>query len=358
MNEATYLEYVTPGDLVRLEQFAEVVEAVFDRPSSFDAPPPPDAVDDERFAGFASRLSGLIVCHGAPVLSEAVLERATFLGIVGDLEGDRFARRVDIGAAARRGVRVVDSTHASASPVAEWALALALIGLRGAGGHFRRLAAGEMVGSLGDSPSGVAYGRELSGARVGLIGIGFIGRRLVEILRPFRVQALVHDPFAPRELADALDVTFTSLDRVMSTCDVVFCLVPNTPRTYRMIGERELNLLRGGSVFVNVSRGSVVDTDALTVRLRRGDVTACLDVYDPEPIPVDAELRTMPNVFLSPHIAGVTQETGPRFFTTMVDAFARHFAGDEPVGLLEQAVVQARTSSGAGSEPPEHDLRR
>ncbi len=84
------------------------------------------------------------------------------------------------------------------------------------------------------------------------------------------------------------------------TADVVFCLLPLTPRTEHLLGREELNLLLPGAVFVNVSRGRVVDSDALIERLRRGDVVACLDVFDPEPFPLESPVRDLENVFLSP----------------------------------------------------------
>jgi len=93
-----------------------------------------------------------------------------------------------------------------------------------------------------------------------------------------------YDPFAPRALTESYGVVFTELDDVFE-CDIVFVLVPLTPATERMIGAVQLALLRPGSVFVNVSRGKVVDSAALLARLQRGDVTACLDVFDPEPLP-------------------------------------------------------------------------
>ena len=114
-----------------------------------------------------------------------------------------------------------------------------------------------------------------------------------------------------------------------------------------MIGAPQLELLRPGSVFVNVSRGKVVDSSALLARLQRGDVTACLDVFDPEPLPPDSPIADLPNVFLSPHIAGVTEESRRRFFRLMVDECLRHFQGLEP--LAELTPENARLAPALGS---------
>jgi phosphoglycerate dehydrogenase-like enzyme len=96
-------------------------------------------------------------------------------------------------------------------------------------------------------------------------------------------------------------------------------------------------------VLVNVSRGKVIDSEALVARLRRGDLIACLDVFDPEPVPLDSPLLDLPNVFLTPHIAGVTEESRRRFFSLMVDECLRHFAGYEPWSELTARIVSLRS---------------
>jgi phosphoglycerate dehydrogenase-like enzyme len=330
-NRATLDLMVASDDRSRMERLAEFVWQECDEPSSWDEAPPYDPAASERLTRFAEDLDGLIVCHGAPFVSGDVMAAAPRVRIIGELEGDRFARRVDVEAAAELGIPVVDTTHASSPPVAEWALGLMLIGLRNAGHHFRAMIAGQRPFPTPDayfSDPGFIHG-DLSGKTVGLIGCGYIGRRLLELLRPFRVTAYVHDPYVPRELADVYDITFTTLDHVLSGSDVVVSLVPITAATRGMLGARELALLRPGTVFVNVSRGAVVQTPALLDRLAAGDIVACLDVFDPEPVPTDSPILGMPNVFLSPHIAGETTSTYPGFFRIMVDEFERFFAGHE-----------------------------
>ena len=218
-------------------------------------------------------------------------------------------------------------SHASSWPTAEWALGLALVGLRNAGALFRRTIAHEAVFVPGDKRSGPGYdGAELTDKRVGMIGFGHLARRLVELLHPFHVAIEVFDPFVAPELAEPYDVVFAPLLRILES-DVVFVLVPHTPSTERMLGAVEFDRLRPGSVFVNVSRGKVVDSEALVARLQRGDIVAGLDVFDPEPVPLDSPILDLPNVFLTPHIAGVTEESRRRFFSLMVDECLRHFAG-------------------------------
>ena len=205
-----------------------------------------------------------------PADRAAILDAAPRLRFVGELEADRFARRIDVDAAAARGVKVVDTTHGSSYPVSEWALAMMLIGLRNAGCLFRRMIAGEIITQESKRADPSFFNGELSGKRVGLIACGHIGRRLLDLLRPFHCDILVHDPHVPRVLADIYDFSLTSLDAVMARSDVVVCLAPLTDET-----------------------------------------------------------RGMANVFLTPHIAGVTADCGPCFIDLMVDEMSRFVAGDE-----------------------------
>ena len=87
--------------------------------------------------------------------------------------------------------------------------------------------------------------------------------------------------------------------------------------------------MKPGTVFVNVSRGAIVDSEALIARLKKNDMIASLDVFEPEPVPVDSPVREMTNVFLTPHIAGVNAIGGPRFFRLMVDEMERFFSGHD-----------------------------
>ena len=349
-NERVRRDYVDEADLARLAVCAEFSYRPFSVASGLESPAPRDGEAEADLARFAAGLDVLVVCHGAPFVGPDVIAGAPRLTLLGELEGDRFGHRLDVAAARERGVRVVDTSHGSSWAAAEWALGLALVGLRNAGASFRRIVAHQAAFVPVAERSGPGYhGAELSHKRVGLIGFGYLGRRLVELLRPFLVDVVVFDPFVPRELAEPYRVSFGPLSAVLA-CDVVFTLVPHTPRTEGMLGAAELAQLRPGSVFVNVSRGKVVDAAALVERLQSGDVIACLDVFDPEPMPLDSAVADLPNVFLSPHIAGVTEESRRRFFSLMVDEILRHFAGLEPLSELTSGIVQLHTAPASAGE--------
>jgi phosphoglycerate dehydrogenase-like enzyme len=325
----------TPEAISRLEAVADVLHLTFEPEDVYygkyaDAAP----FDEERdrlIKSFVADLDAIIVTKGSPRITGEIMDAAPHLKLIGELQGDRFANRIDVEAAHERGIVAVDTTNGSSYPVAEWALGLTLIGLRNAGALFRRYIDGELIFAKRKefrADPGYLHG-ELTGKTVGLVACGYIGRRLIELLKPFNVNILVYDPYIPRVLADVYDITITSLENVMSMSDVVVVLAPLTTGTRGLIRAEQLAMLKPAAVFVNVSRGPVVDSAALIERLREGDVIACLDVFDPEPIPVDSPVRSMPNVFLSPHIAGVTAECGPRFFDLMVDEVLRVLAGHE-----------------------------
>ena len=300
-----------------------------DAPSSWDEAPPPDPDLIDRVVAFAANMRILVIGPGAPRFDAALLARLPGLEFLGELEGDRFAQRVDLDYARARGIRVVDTTNGSSYPVSEWALCLLMIGLRGASDLYRRMIAGEVLERdwLQDHVS--FRNGELTGKRIGIIGCGHIGRRLIQLLAPFHTENLVYDPYIAPVLAEVLDLHLVGLNDLFARCDAVICTLPLTPETDGLIGAAQFDLMPRDAVFVNVSRGRVVDTAALVARLERGDLWAGLDVLEPEsPIPVDHPVRHLPNVFVTPHIAGVTAACGPRFVTLMADEIRRFNAGE------------------------------
>ncbi len=342
LNEEVRYTHLASHDLSRLDSFADWDWFPCEGGGIYDTNTDPQAAID-----LSRTLPGhdaLVVCLGAPTVTADMLEAAPTLKIIGEMEGDRFASRIDLDAAWARGIRTVDTTNASSYPVSEWALAMILVCLKNGGGHFRRMIAGQ-TGSdrtLMDGMQGVLWGR-----RVGLIGCGHMGRRLMKFLRAFETEIWVHDPYLPQELPEALGFLQTSLENVLS-CDVVVCLVPHTPATEGMLGKEELARLRPGTVFVSVSRGKVTDSAALIDRLKQGDIVAGLDVFDPEPVPPDSEILQLPNVFLSPHIGAYGGPTGHQgFFSLMVDELDRFFHGHQTQFDLTLRAQANRT----GAEP-------
>lgn len=332
--------YFDESELRRLERIAEWRWVACEGGGIYDF-----SQDDEARARLGRALhdrEALIVCSGAPCIDAELLDQAPNLRFLGELEGDRFASRIDLPAAWARNLRVVDTTNGSSYPVAEWALGLILICMRNGGAHFRRMINGDTARD-GDLP----MAGTLTGKRVGMIGCGHMGRRLLSLLRPFDVECWVHDPYLPHEMAEVLGFVRTGLRQLLSSCDVIVSVVPHTPATEKLIDAEALACIRAGSVFVNVSRGAVVDSAALIERLKKGDIYAGLDVFDPEPVPVDSPILKMSNVFLSPHIGWYDGEPYPRFFPLMVDELERFVAGHETYFDLTPRTRENRSGRGS-----------
>ena len=337
--------YLSDKDLNKLKKFANFFWMECNEESSWDHPPVSNKEVINNIKKFSRDLDALVVCHGSPLIDDNIMKNCDNLKFIGELEGDRFSQRVDLDAAFNNNIVVVDTTNGCSAAVAEWALGLILIGLLNGGAHFRKLSQKKEWGTVLQRFNDPIFqwNEELSGKKIGMIGLGYIGRKLSEFLRPFNVDIYAHDPYVPLEIASFLDITLTSLENVMAIPDVVVCLAPLTPSTEGLLGTKELNLIKSGAVFVNVSRGKIVDSDALIKRLEVKDIVACLDVFDPEPVPVDSQIRAMENVFLSPHIAGTTLNTRREFFSEMIKELSRFHSGHINLHSFNQRIIANRS---------------
>ncbi|MBR4933578.1 MAG: hydroxyacid dehydrogenase, partial [Clostridia bacterium] len=151
--------------------------------------------------------------------------------------------------------------------------------------------------------------RGLIGKTVGIIGVGAVSRNLMRYMKPFGVSIKVWDTYDvdPEFLAE-VNAVQTTFDDVLSSCDIVSVHAALRDATKGLIGERELSLIRDGALFVNTSRGPIIDEEALTRELESGRIMAVLDVFTREPLPCDSPLRQMKNVYLIPHKAGPTYD--------------------------------------------------
>ncbi|HEX6682113.1 MAG TPA: hydroxyacid dehydrogenase, partial [Candidatus Limnocylindrales bacterium] len=162
---------------------------------------------------------------------------------------------------------------------------------------------------------------------VGLVGASRIGRRVIELLRPYDLDVLVYDPHLEEAAATGLGVRKTSLDDLCATSDVVSVHAPELPETYRMIDRARLRLMRDGTTLINTARGSVIDQEALTAELTSGRLNAVLDTTDPEILPAGSPLYDLPNVLLTPHFAGSFGTEVQRMADLAVAELARYAAG-------------------------------
>ncbi|CAA9235484.1 MAG: D-3-phosphoglycerate dehydrogenase [uncultured Chloroflexi bacterium] len=221
------------------------------------------------------------------------------------------------------GIQVSHAAAIIADSVGEWTLTVTLMALRRAYDFNRTMHEG------GWAKRDFGFGEELYGRRVGVIAASMTGRAYIKLLKPFECDVVVYDPYLTETRAAELGVTrIDSLDELFRTCDIVSSHAPTTPETNGMISAERLALLRDGALFINTARAAAIDYPALTRELQTGRFRAALDVFPKEPLAADSPLRGLPNVLLSPHIAGGTQQSRKRLGQAMVDEIGRFLRGE------------------------------
>jgi len=162
---------------------------------------------------------------------------------------------------------------------------------------------------------------------VGIVGASRIGRRVIELLRNFDFSVLLYDPFVQAGDPDLEGVELVELDALMARSDVVSIHAPLLPSTRGMIGARQLKLMKDGATFINTARGGLIDEAALVAELQTQRIFGVIDVTDPEIPPDDSPLFTLPNVFLTPHVAGAIGTERLRLGLMAVEEIERFIEG-------------------------------
>ena len=224
---------------------------------------------------------------------------------------------IDVGVAAERDVTVGHTPGVLTNSTADLTLALMLaVG--------RRIAEGDALIRSGAWSDGwkpnLLLGTDLSGATVGLIGLGPIGRAVATRLKGFGCQVIASN----RTMRSLEGVEFVDRETLLSTADIVSLHTALTPETLGMIGQKELALMKDGTMLINTARGALVDEAALIAEIKSGRLRAGLDVYTEEPLPLTSELRELPGCVLLPHVGSATERTRRAMFEL---ALANLFAG-------------------------------
>jgi phosphoglycerate dehydrogenase-like enzyme len=199
-----------------------------------------------------------------------------------------------------RGITVSSAAWANALPVAEYAVAMILLAGKNTFAIARRhRETRARVDLIRDYPEIGNYGRT-----VGIIGASLVGRAVLRLLAPFDLELLVHDPYLSTTDADELGAELVGLDQLCRRSHVLSIHAPALPETRRMVDAGRLALLPDGATLINTARGSLVDQDALENELRTGRISAVLDVTEPEVLPAGSALWDLPNLVVTPHLAG------------------------------------------------------
>ena len=247
----------------------------------------------------------ILVTHLAP-LSAAMMDRLPLLKLVAVSRGGPV--NIDVAAARARGIQVVNTPGRNASAVAEFAIGAILSQTRMIMRGHDALRRGDWRGDLYRAD---LTGDELSEMTVGIVGYGHIGTRVVRLLKAFGCRILVCDPYVQLAVEDLHDgVEQVSLDRLLAQSDVISLHPRVTEETRGMIGAAQFAAMKPGSFFINTARGPLVDYqalhDALVSNHLRG---AAIETFAVEPVPPDWPLLQLPNVTLTPHIAGASVKT-------------------------------------------------
>ena len=301
---------VLPEDAeVRLRQIAEVREPVG------------ETLDAGEIAGLIEGASAVLTGWGTPSLVDVLGGADHSVGLVAHTAGT--IRHLVPAESVGDGLRVSHAAGIIASAVAELVIGEAITMLRQVSRHDAALRRGDDWRDLLDRYPG----RLLGSQTVGVVGSGYVGQKVIGLLRAFGCRVLVSDPYLTGERAAELGVEQTELDDLFAQSLVVTLHAPVLPSTMRMVGARQLALLRDGSLFINMARGALVDDDALLAELQSGRFRAVLDVFEREPIPIDSPYLLLDNVVVTPHIAGRTEDTHLLQGRAMVQEIERYLTG-------------------------------
>jgi phosphoglycerate dehydrogenase-like enzyme len=311
MAEASTRDVLTPAHRARLATLCEVPDA---RPlEDFSSP---------RAQALLARGEILVTGWGCPRIDPAVLARAPRLRLIAHAAGT--VKTFMAPEVLERGIAVTHAAEANAVPVAEFTLAAILFANKRVL-DFRRLYAEHRTERtklpLGNPPPGNFR------KAVGIVGASRIGRLVMQALRSHDLRVLLHDPTLSADQAAALGATLADLDALLPEVDILSLHAPSLPSTRHLVDRSRLALLRDGATLINTARGALVDQAALEAELRSGRINAFIDVTEPEVPPPSSPLYDLPNVFLTPHIAGALGTEQERLGRFVVQEIERHIAG-------------------------------
>ncbi len=232
------------------------------------------------------------------------------------------------------GIRVSNNGGGNAVAVAEHTIALLVSTIRKLQLQFNAVKAGEWAADI--RSAWFSQANEIAGKTVGIVGLGRIGSRVARRLQGWECDIIYADVVDPEgNIEEELNLTRVPLDELLSTADIITLHVPLGGPTYHMISDREFDLMKPTTVFINACRGPVVDEAALIRAMEAGKIAqAGLDVLEEEPTPPDNPLLHMDNVLVTPHLASFTQESGEKSRTFAMYNGARVARGEDPESVV------------------------
>lgn len=263
-----------------------------------------------------------IYCYGHTVIDGAVMDRLPGLKVISNHGVG--VDHIDLAAATERGIPVGNTPAVLDGAVADMAFALLLAAAR-------RLVEGDRYArhpEVTEFAPAERHGRDFYGSTLGILGLGNIGYQIARRARGFDMRIVYHNRRPRPAIAEEVGAEWVPLDQLLAESDFVVVIVPLSPQTRNLIGRRELALMKPTATLVNVARGGVVDTAALTEALQAKRIYAAgLDVTEPEPLPRDHPLLLLDNVTLTPHLGSATVQTRRRMAELSVENLLAGLAG-------------------------------
>ncbi|MEV8390880.1 MULTISPECIES: hydroxyacid dehydrogenase [unclassified Streptomyces] len=284
---------------------------------------PPPVLDDfttDRARATLADVEILVTGWGCPPLDRAVLELAPRLRAVAHTAGTIRGHITE--ACWERSIEVSSAAAANALPVAEYTVAMILLSGK------RALERARDYRATRDRDDWLSMDVGNYRRTVGILSASLIGRRVIELLRPYDFRVLLHDPYVSDEEAAALGVRPVGLGELFSGSDTVSVHTPLLPATRGLVSRELLTSMRPDSVLINTARGAVVDQEALTDVLEQDRIRAVLDVTEPEVLPPDHPLWSCENALITPHLAGSQGNETRRLADLAVGEVERWAAGD------------------------------
>nr|WP_238352894.1 hydroxyacid dehydrogenase [Kribbella solani] len=263
----------------------------------------------------------LLTGWGCPRIGPDVLDAAPKLRAILHAAGS--VKAIVDPAAFDRGIQVSSAASANALPVAEFTVAAIVL----AGKRAFRLAAQYRLERRKSDPHSMpgSYG-----STVGLLGASRIAKMVAERLRTLDLNVLISDPYLTSGEAASLGAELVDNDTLFRRSDILSVHAPLLPETTGLVDARLLGLLKDGAVLINTARGKIIDPGALLSECASGRIDAVLDVTEPEPLPPDSPLLDLPNVFITPHVAGAVGNEIARLGELAVSEL-EHLAAGRPL---------------------------
>jgi len=289
----------------------------------------------EQLAAGIAGFDAIVTGWGShPPITDEVMHSADRLKIIAHAAGSikhMVSKEIIEQHLVPRDIILFSANHAIAYNVAESAVGMLLMGCH----CWPQFANNFRETGIWKPPAIRDNARFLKGSTLGVISASKVGREVIKLLSVWPLTILLYDPYVTPQQAADLGVEQVELNELFERADHVTIHAPKLPSTDNLITAEQLALLRDGATLVNTARGNCIDHNALLAEAASGRIYLVLDVTEPEPLPMDSPFRTLPNVYITPHVSGAGYYGYYKVGETTVDALEAAFAGKPVVGAVD-----------------------